>query len=142
MYGPTAVHVATNIEEQEELFCDLAAVTTAHRASTLLHIAGDFNSKLGKRHKQKIFMGRHSCGRRNANGSALAHFLDMHRLFACNTAFDHPARHKTTWQEQRRDVATNQVVPTYLQHDWLYSMSSFPQVPITRLKFLRWHQTD
>ena len=111
------VHVATNIEEQEELFCNLAAVTTAHRASTLLHIAGDFNSKLGKRHIQKIFMGRHSCGRRNANGSALAHFLDMHGLFACNTAFDHPARHKTTWQEQRRDVATNQVVPTYLQHD-------------------------
>ena len=117
MYGPTAVHVATNIEEQEEFFCDLAAVTTAHRASTLLYIAGDFKSKLRIRHEQEIFMARHSRGRRNANDSALAHFLDMHGLFACNTTFDHPARHKTTWQEQRRDVATNQVVPTYLQHD-------------------------
>ena len=37
----------------------------------------------------------------------------MHGIFACNTAFDHPARHKTTWQGQRRDVATNQVVPIY-----------------------------
>ena len=58
-------------------------------------------------------MGRHSCGHRNANGSALAHFFDMHGIFACNTAFDHPARLKTTWQGQRRDVATNQVVPIY-----------------------------
>ena len=58
-------------------------------------------------------MGRHSRGHRNANGSALAHVLDMHGLFACNTAFDHPARHRTTWQGQRRDAATNQVVPVY-----------------------------
>ena len=58
-------------------------------------------------------MGRHSRGHRNANGSALAHVLDMHGLFACNTAFDHPARHRTTWQGQHRDAATNQVVPVY-----------------------------
>ena len=58
-------------------------------------------------------MGRHSCGHRNANGSALAHFFDMHGIFECNIAFDHPARLKTTWQGQRRDVATNQVVPIY-----------------------------
>ena len=37
----------------------------------------------------------------------------MHGLFACNTAFDHPACHKTTWQGQRRDIVTNQVVPVY-----------------------------
>ena len=42
VYGPTAMRVATNTEEQEEFFCDLAAVTTAHRASTLLYIASDF----------------------------------------------------------------------------------------------------
>ena len=74
VYGPTAVHVATNIDEQEEFFCDIAAVTTAHRASMLLYIAGDFNSKLGIHHEQEIFLGRHSRGRRNANVSALAHF--------------------------------------------------------------------
>ena len=75
VYGPTAVRVANNIEEQEEFFCDLAAITTAHRASTLLYIAGDFNSKLGRCHEHEIFMGRHSRGRRNANGTALAHLF-------------------------------------------------------------------
>ena len=37
----------------------------------------------------------------------------MHGLFICNTAFQHSARHKTTWQGQRRDVTTGQVVPIY-----------------------------
>ena len=82
MSGPTAVRVATKIEEKEEFFCDLAAVTTAHRASTLLYIGGDFNSMLGIRHEQEIFMGRHSCGHRNANGSALAHFF-LHAWNLC-----------------------------------------------------------
>ena len=80
VYGPTAVHVGANIEEQEEFFCDLATVTTAHRASVLFYIAGELNSKLGIRHKQEDFMGRHSRGYRNDNGSVLAHFLDMASL--------------------------------------------------------------
>ena len=58
-------------------------------------------------------MGNHSRGRRNINGNALADFLEVHRLFICNTAFQHSARHKTTWQGQRRDAATGQVVPIY-----------------------------
>ena len=124
VYGPTPVRVATNIEEREEFFCDVAAITTAHRASTLLYIAGDFNFKLGIRHEQEIFMGRHSCGHRNANSSPLANFLDMHGLFACNTAFDRPARHKTTWQGQCRDVATNQVVPIYNMTDFILCLHS------------------
>ena len=118
-YGPTAMRVDANIEEQDEFFCDLAKATTTHRASALFYIAGDFNSKLGTRHEQENFMGKHSRGHRNANGSALAHFLDMHELFACNTAFDHPARHKTTWQGQRRDTFTNKIVPIYNMIDFI-----------------------
>ena len=51
MNGPTAVRVGANIEAKEELFCDLATVTTSHRASTLFYIAGYYNSKLGIRHE-------------------------------------------------------------------------------------------
>ena len=35
------------------------------------------------------------------NGEALAHFLDAHNLFSCNTALSHPGRHKTTYQQKR-----------------------------------------
>ena len=52
VYGPTAIRVGANIEEQDEFFCNLANVTTAHRASDLFCNANDFNSKLGIRHEQ------------------------------------------------------------------------------------------
>ena len=43
----------------------------------------------------------------------------MHELFACNTAIDHPARHKTTWQGQCRDTSTNKIVPIYNMIDFI-----------------------
>ena len=52
VYGPIAICVGANIEEQDEVFCDLAKVTTAHIASDLFCITNDFNSKLGMRHEQ------------------------------------------------------------------------------------------
>ena len=58
-------------------------------------------------------MGNHSRGKININGNALADFFEVHSLFICNTAFQHSPRHKTTWQGQRRDAATGQVVPMY-----------------------------
>ena len=118
-YGPTAMHVGGNIEEQDEFFCELAKATTTHRVSALFYIASDFNSKPGTCHKQENFMGRHSRNHRNANGCTLAHSLDMHGLFACNTAFNYPERHKTTWQGQCRDASTNQVVPIYNMIDFI-----------------------
>ena len=51
VYGPTAIRVGANIEEQDKFFCDLAKVTTAHIASDLFCNANDINSKLGFRHK-------------------------------------------------------------------------------------------
>ena len=52
MYGPTAIRVGANIEEQDEFFCELAKVTTTHIASDLFCNANDFNSKLVIRHEQ------------------------------------------------------------------------------------------
>ena len=89
----------------------LAHLTSQYMSCALFYIAGDFNSKIGLRKCDEDFMGIHSRGRRNINGNALADFLEVHSLFICNTAFQHSARHKTTWQGQRRDAATGQVVP-------------------------------
>ena len=52
VYGPTAIHVGANIEEQDKVFCELAKVTTAHIASDLFCNDNDFNFKLGIRHEQ------------------------------------------------------------------------------------------
>ena len=119
VYAPHTGLVNSNIDEQDQFFCNLADVTSSHRSSALFYIAGDFNSKLGVRQNQETFMGRNTRGIRNANGTALAHFLDAHGLFACNTSFAHPARHQTTWQGTRRDVVTDRLVKIYNVIDYI-----------------------
>ena len=51
--GPTTIRVGANIEEHDKFICDLAKVTTAHRASTQFYITNDFNSKLSNHHQLK-----------------------------------------------------------------------------------------
>ena len=124
VYGPTSQRVNNNNAEQDEFFSDLAHLTSQYMSCALFYIAGDFNSKIGPRKYDEDFMGIHSLGRRNINGNALADFLEVHSLFICNTAFQHSARHKTTWQGQRRDAATGQVVPIYNVIDFVICRQS------------------
>ena len=49
----------------------------------------------------------------------LAGFLETHGLFACNTAFPHASRHKTTWQGQYRDATNGHIVPIYNTIDFV-----------------------
>ena len=112
-YGPTTQLVNNNQDLQEDFFSQLAALTTRYSSSSLFIIAGDFNSKLGRKQADELSLGEHSRGTRNRNGTALADFLEVNRLFVCNTAFQHAARHKTTWQGQYRDTTTGDIVPIY-----------------------------
>ena len=58
------------------------------------------------------------------NGEAMAHFLDAHNLFACNTAFQHPAIHKTTYQQKRKDNTTGLDVVIYNMIDFIICRQS------------------
>ena len=82
-------------------------------------IAGDFNSKLGKKLTYERSIGEHSCGIRNTNGTALPGCLETHSLFACNTALQQATRHKTTWQGQYRDATNGNIVPIYNTIDFV-----------------------
>ena len=124
VYGPHTGIVMSNDEEQDKFFSDLTDVTSSCRSSALFYIAGDFNAKLGMQHDKETFMGRHTRGTRNINGTALAHFLDAHGLFACNTSFTHPARHQTTWQGVRRDTVTDQMVKIFNVIDYIICRQS------------------
>ena len=84
-----------------------------YSSSALFYIAGDFNSQLEYRKYDEEFIGKHSRGRRNINGIALGDFLEALVLFVCNTSFQHPARHKSTWQGQRRNMTSGHIVPIY-----------------------------
>ena len=54
-----------------------------------------------------------------STSTALAGFLETHGLFACNTAFQHATRHKTTWQGQYRDATNGIIVPIYNTIDFV-----------------------
>jgi len=119
VYGPTSGRVSVNSDEQDEFFDALNKSVLDYGSNSFFFLAGDFNSKLGIRTTNEAFMGRHARGRRNLNGNVLANFLDAHRLYAANTSFQHSARHQTTWQGQRRDAATDTVVPIYNTIDYI-----------------------
>ena len=65
-----------------------------------LFLCGDFNSRLGRDQNtyQVDYQGKYAHGKQNENGERLASYLSANALFSCNTAFQHPARHRTTWK--------------------------------------------
>eukprot|EP00117_Sycon_ciliatum_P003529 scpid105570/ scgid8284/ Craniofacial development protein 2; p97 bucentaur protein len=85
----------------------------------MLFITGDFDCKLGVRRNDEPIMGKYGRGHRNLSGTVLADFMEAHQLFAGNTAFQHSARHRTTWQGQRRDTVTGSIVPIYNTIDYI-----------------------
>ena len=68
--------------------------------SSITIVAGDFNAKVGKRINEERCMGSYSTGERNQSGQLLTDFCERNELFLGNTAFQHPARHITTWSQQ------------------------------------------
>ena len=110
-YGPTSQVILRDQDKQYDFYSALSSALTL--------IAGDFNSKLGKKLTYERSIGEHSCGIRNINGTALAGFLETHGLFACNTAFQHAIRHKTTWQGQYRDATIGNIVSIYNTIDFV-----------------------
>ena len=60
-------------------------------------LAGDSNARLGKTKENKSYQGKYTIGKRNANGTRLAEFLEQHRYIAINTCFSHPMAQLITW---------------------------------------------
>lgn len=102
VYGPTSERARENPSLLNSLYAELgSAINIPSRWQ--LFVCGDFNAKLGKLNKTdkeaglEMCMGSYGLGTRNSNGDALADFISAHGLFATNTAFKHPCRHRTTW---------------------------------------------
>ena len=68
-------------------------------------------------------MGRYGTGKRNNNGESLLNFLITNDLFAANTAFKHPCRHRTTRvgciPKPGRSRFSSETIPTYVQIDFI-----------------------
>ena len=49
----------------------------------------------------------------------LANWCNIHEWFIYSSAFNHPTRHLTTWEQQRTNKTTNQVIQTFTEIDFI-----------------------
>lgn len=74
-YAPTQARANKNADEREEFYDQLdVALQKYDNARHTVIIAGDFNSKIGKKSQQEKCLGEFSRGRRNNNGDRLVEF--------------------------------------------------------------------
>ncbi|XP_029656711.1 craniofacial development protein 2-like [Octopus sinensis] len=118
VYAPHSGRIVNAPEEIDEFYEVLTRTYLSLQSSTLLLVVGDWNAKTGIRRGTETFIGRHGRGYRNLPGALLANFCKTLGLFLCNTAFDHSARHKSTWTGRRRGEDGN-YVPIYNQIDYI-----------------------
>ena len=128
-YAPTATRVAADYVHLDEFYSALGDCLGSVRSSSLVLVAGDFNAKLGQRDDSGgSCTGRYGRGRRNYSGAMLADFCESFGLFACNTAFQHPARHLTTWTGWRHNPNGGCSIPIYNQIDFILSSSNQKEI--------------
>ena len=125
VYAPTSQRAVKHPAEYRRFYEQLeTTVRELRRKSVAVFVAGDFNSKLGLRRQtesgeNESFMGQFGKGTRNRNGGYLATFLETHKLYAANTHFVHPMRHRTSWHGQIRDTVADKKLQIYNQIDYV-----------------------
>ena len=121
VYGPHSKLCADDPQTRENFYdCLDRAWKQTNKGRALNFITGDFNSKVGcKQSFEEDCIGVHSKGIRNENGQALIDWLMQHQLFICNTAFQHPSRHRTTWEGRFKPPGSSTTVPVYNTIDYI-----------------------
>ena len=98
-YGPTSALTDKNPELSEQFFDQLSkTVYELKNSHSIIFVGGDFNSRAGRKVDGESSMGSHGRGYRNSNGDELVHFAESCGFFLANTTFQHPHRHRTTWE--------------------------------------------
>ena len=131
VYAPTSELVKKDRKELEELYGQVEKLLADHRKNSLVIVAGDFNAKIGKRDSDNVeeCIGRYTNGKRNKSGQELIDFCSTNDLFITNSAFEHSARHITTWHCQRE--IDNKIVHIYNQIDYILQGVSQKRKPST-----------
>ena len=119
VYAPTTKKVTENVSSLDEMYAQLGTLFSEFKNTSLILIAGDFNAKVGKSKDMEMCLGKYSRGIRNNSGQSLIDFCNIHQLFISNSAFKHPARHITTWENHKKDTKNNKMISIYNQIDYI-----------------------
>ena len=116
-YGPT-LKISKETPQLREEFYDAITSLWQETANgrSLCFIAGDFNSKVGLQSSTILeeCMRKYGKGSRNENGQALVDWAIQEGAFLCNTAFQHPCRHRTTWTGWKKTTQGETKQPIYI----------------------------
>ena len=135
VYVPHTGITKTNPQEAENFYDKLNEIIKEQRKTTsLLVIAGDFNSVVGKRTDDDNCLGKHSSGVRNRNGQNMINFCEFNSLLVTNTCFQHSQRHKTTWEQIRVSKGKNQVNKIRKTLDYI-KCKNFRQIKFRTINF-------
>jgi len=129
-YGPTKDRVRQKGISVLKLFYHQLTKALKVPARYELFVLGDLNAKLGNLSKSEVedgiltgHVGRYAAGNRNTHGEHLLDFMTDNDLFAINTAFQHPCRHRTTrvWSIDLpgRPPGSTEKLNTYVQIDYI-----------------------
>ena len=134
VYAPTTQRIKQDNTELHDMYNELGILLQElQKLSNIIFIAGDFNAKIGKSNVKNPSIGRFSRGRRNASGEELIDFCNIHNLFVSNSAFQHPARHITTWQTQI--IKNDKTIMVYNQIDYILCKQNQKQTLIDARSF-------
>ncbi|XP_057294528.1 uncharacterized protein LOC130623039 [Hydractinia symbiolongicarpus] len=118
VYALTSDIASKHPEEVDQLYHQISNIINKYKNKSLITlIAGDFNSRVGKAKEECT--GIYGKGKRNDNGQLLIDFCNINKLFLANTAFNHPAKHITTWANQRQNANKDKVITIYSQIDFI-----------------------
>ena len=121
VYAPTTDRVKKHPNEIEKLYANLNKLCDQFekQSTSVTIIAGDFNAKVGKSNQTETCLGAWSRGKRNDSGSKLIQFCEERKKIIANSCFQHPAKHITTWAQQRTIKETNTTKHIYNQIDYI-----------------------
>jgi len=119
VYAPTS---ASSDEEIEAFYNCVENALAKVPKKNLILMSGDWNAKVGNDNTGwNSVMGRYGFGDRNERGERLLEFATTHRLFICNTRFQHKADRKWTW-ESPDGVHKNMIDLILVQQRWKSSV--------------------
>ena len=120
VYAPTSERSKKFPNEITEFYAQLSKITSDLKklSTSIVFIAGDFNSIVGKSTNVENCLGKYTTGIRNENGSRLINFCENNNKFICNSAFKKQPKHITTWSKHIK-TENNNIISTFSQIDYI-----------------------
>ena len=140
-YGPTNPTATATPQLRDDFYDELTSAVDVPKNYELF-ICGDFNSKIGKLTSDDLdngvnrFVGKHSIGERNENGTHLLNFVIDNDLFISNTAFQHKSCHLNTRVGYLRDPNDhNCTIPYFRMIDYVICRCRFKSTLVNSRAF-------